>query len=159
MLRLALYQPDIPQNAGTMIRMAACLGIAIDIVEPASFDVSDRNFRRSGMDYLERAAVTRHDSFAVFDAWRRRNGWRLILAETDGATSHTAFAFQPGDIILVGRESAGVLPDVYEAADASVHIPMRPGLRSLNVAIAAAVIMGEALRQVGGYPDQRGEGA
>lgn len=159
MLRLALYQPDIPQNAGTMIRMAACLGVAIDIVEPAAFDVSDRNFRRSGMDYLERAAITRHDSFKAFDAWRRQNGWRLILAETDGATAHTAFAFQPGDIVMVGRESAGVLPEVYAAADASVHIPMRPSLRSLNVAIAAAVIMGEALRQLGEYPDQRGEGA
>lgn len=159
MLRLALYQPDIPQNAGTMIRMAACLGVAVDIVEPAAFDVSDRNFRRSGMDYLERAAITRHDSFKAFDAWRRQNGWRLILAETDGATAHTTFAFQPGDIVMVGRESAGVQPEVYEAADASVHIPMRPRLRSLNVAIAAAVIMGEALRQLGEYPDQRGEGA
>lgn len=154
MLRLALYQPDIPQNAGTMIRMAACLGVAIDIVEPASFDVSDRNFRRSGMDYLERAAVMRHDSFKAFDAWRRQNGWRLILAETDGATPHTAFAFQPGDIVMVGRESAGVLPEVYEAADASVHVPMRHGLRSLNVALAAAIVLGEALRQVEGYPKE-----
>lgn len=151
MLRLALYQPDIPQNAGTMIRMAACLGLAVDIVEPASFDVSDRNFRRSGMDYLERAAVTRHDSFDAFDAWRKGAGHRLILAETDGAMAHTAFAFAPGDIVMVGRESAGVLREVYAAADASVYIPMRPGLRSLNVAMAAAVIMGEALRQVDGY--------
>jgi tRNA (cytidine/uridine-2'-O-)-methyltransferase len=158
MLRLALYQPDIPQNAGTMIRMAACLGIAIDIVEPAAFDVSDRNFRRSGMDYLERAAITRHDSFAVFDAWRRQNGWRLILAETDGAVSHTAFAFQPGDIVMVGRESAGVPPEVYAAADASVHVPMRDGLRSLNVALAAAIVLGEALRQVDGYPKRHSEG-
>jgi tRNA (cytidine/uridine-2'-O-)-methyltransferase len=154
MLRLALYQPDIPQNAGTMIRMAACLGVAVDIVEPASFDVSDRNFRRSGMDYLERAAVTRHDSFNAFDAWRRDAGRRLILAETDGATAHTAFAFHPGDIILVGRESAGVPPEIYAAADASVHVPMRHGLRSLNVALAAAIVLGEALRQVGGYPNR-----
>ncbi|RDJ25333.1 tRNA (cytidine(34)-2'-O)-methyltransferase [Bosea caraganae] len=154
MLRLALYQPDIPQNAGTMIRMAACLGLAIDIVEPAAFDVSDRNFRRSGMDYLERAAVMRHDSFAAFDAWRRQNGWRLILAETDGATAHTDFAFQPGDIVMVGRESAGVLPEIYAAADASVHVPMRHGLRSLNVALAAAIVLGEALRQVDGYPKE-----
>jgi tRNA (cytidine/uridine-2'-O-)-methyltransferase len=152
MLRLALYQPDIPQNAGTMIRMAACLGVAVDIVEPAAFDVSDRNFRRSGMDYLERAAVTRHDSFSAFEAWRRGDGRRLVLAETDGATPHIAFAFRPGDIIMVGRESAGVLPEVYAAADASVHVPMRHGLRSLNVALAAAIVLGEALRQVGGYP-------
>lgn len=152
MLRLALYQPDIPQNAGTMIRMAACLGVAIDIVEPAAFDVSDRNFRRSGMDYLERAAIARHDSFTAFDTWRRGSGHRLILAETDGAIPHTAFGFRPGDIIMVGRESAGVLPEVYAAADASVHVPMRHGLRSLNVALAAAIVLGEALRQVGGYP-------
>lgn len=154
MLRLALYQPDIPQNAGTMIRMAACLGVAVDIVEPAAFDVSDRNFRRSGMDYLERAAVARHDSFAAFEAWRRGDGRRLILAETDGTIAHVAFAFQPGDIIMVGRESAGVLPEVYAAADASVHVPMRHGLRSLNVALAAAMVLGEALRQVGGYPKE-----
>ncbi|WNJ92084.1 tRNA (cytidine(34)-2'-O)-methyltransferase [Bosea sp. 685] len=152
MLRLALYQPDIPQNAGTMIRLCACLGVTVDIVEPAAFDVSDRHFRRSGMDYLERAAIARHDSFAAFDAWRRAAGHRLILAETDGANTHTAFAFQPGDIVMVGRESAGVLPEVYAAAEASVHVPMRSGLRSLNVAVAAAIVLGEALRQVGGYP-------
>lgn len=156
MLRLALYQPDIPQNAGTMIRMAACLGVAVDIVEPAAFDVSDRNFRRSGMDYLERAAIMRHDSFAAFDNWRREAGRRLILAETNGAVAHTAFAFQPGDIVLVGRESAGVQPEVTAAAEASVHVPMRPGLRSLNVAIAAALVLGEALRQLGGYPAPAG---
>ena len=152
MLRLALFQPDIPQNAGTMIRMAACLGIAIDIVEPAAFDVSDRHFRRSGMDYLERAAVRRHDSFAAFETWRREAGHRLVLAETDGATSHLDFAFRPGDIVMVGRESAGVPPEVYAAAAASVHVPMRPGLRSFNVAIAAALVLGEALRQLDAFP-------
>lgn len=150
-LRLALYQPDIPQNAGTMIRMAACLGIAVDIVEPAAFDVSDRHFRRSGMDYLERAAITRHDGFTAFDAWRRDAGHRLILAETDGATPHIDFAFRPGDIVMVGRESAGVQPEIYAAADASIHIPIQSGLRSLNVAVAAAMVLGEALRQLGGY--------
>jgi len=158
MLRLALYQPDIPQNAGTMIRLAACLGIAVDIVEPAAFDVSDRNFRRSGMDYIERAAVTRHDSFRAFETWRRQAGHRLVLAETDGACAHTDFPFQPGDIVMVGRESAGVLPEVYAAADASVHIPMRPDLRSLNVAMAAAMVVGEALRQLRAYPEQKHEG-
>ncbi|MGO4666467.1 tRNA (cytidine(34)-2'-O)-methyltransferase [Bosea sp. 2RAB26] len=152
MLRLALYQPDIPQNSGTMIRMAVCLGIAVDIIEPAAFDVSDRHFRRSGMDYLERAAITRHDSFKAFDAWRLAGGHRLILAETDGATAHTDFAFAPGDIVLVGRESAGVPAELYSTVDGSVHVPMRPGLRSLNVAIAAAVVMGEALRQLDAYP-------
>ncbi|PZU85240.1 MAG: tRNA methyltransferase [Chelatococcus sp.] len=155
MLRLALYQPDIPQNAGTMIRMAACLGVAVDIVEPAAFDVSDRHFRRAGMDYLERAAVARHDSFAAFEAWRRQSGRRLVLAETDGATPHTGFVFQPDDIVMVGRESAGVGAEVYAAADATVHIPMQPGLRSLNVALAAAMVIGEALRQTNGYPSRR----
>ena len=157
MLRLALFQPDIPQNAGTMIRMAACLGIAVDIVEPAAFDVSDRHFRRSGMDYLERAVVMRHDSFAVFDRWRRGSGHRLLLAETDGETPLPDFAFRPGDIVLVGRESAGVTEEVRAAADASLHIPMRPGLRSLNVALAAAMVMGEALRQTGSYPRRDGQ--
>jgi tRNA (cytidine/uridine-2'-O-)-methyltransferase len=156
MLRLALYQPDIPQNAGTMIRMAACLGIAVDIVEPAAFDVSDRHFRRSGMDYLERAAVTRHDSFTAFETWRRAAGHRLVLAETDGAARHIDFAFRPGDVVMVGRESAGVAPEVHAAADASVHIPMQAGLRSLNVALAAAMVLGEALRQTGGYPPADG---
>ena len=118
-LRLALYQPDIPQNTGTMIRMAACLGLAADIVEPAAFDISDRHFRRSGMDYLERAAVTRHVSFAAFDRWRRGSGHRLILAETDGPTRHFDFAFSPGDIVMLGRESAGVAREVYAAADAA----------------------------------------
>lgn len=156
MLRLALFQPDIPQNAGTMIRMAACLGIAVDIVEPAAFDVSDRHFRRSGMDYLERAAVRRHDSFAAFDGWRKAEGHRLILAETDGAIPLPDFVFQPGDIILVGRESAGVTAEAHAAAEASLHIPMRPNLRSLNVALAAAMVMGEALRQTGGFPSRDG---
>lgn len=156
MLRLALFQPDIPQNAGTMIRMAACLGIAVDIVEPAAFDVSDRHFRRSGMDYLERAAVRRHDSFTAFDGWRRSEGHRLVLAETDGAIPLPDFHFRPGDIVLLGRESAGVTAEARAAADTSLHIPMRAGLRSLNVALAAAMVMGEALRQTGGFPGRDG---
>ncbi len=152
--RLALFQPDIPQNAGTMIRMAACLGIAVDIVEPAAFDVSDRHFRRSGMDYLERAAVTRHDSFKAFEAWRSAQGRRLVLAETDGAIPLPDFTFRPDDIVMVGREPAGVTAEVRAAAATSLHIPMRPGLRSINVALAAAMIMGEALRQTGGFPSR-----
>ena len=156
MLRLALFQPDIPQNAGTLIRMAACLGIAVDIVEPTAFDVSDRHFRRSGMDYLERAAVRRHDSFAAFDGWRRAEGHRLVLAETDGAVPLPDFVFRPGDVVLVGRESAGVTPEARSAAETSLHIPMRPNLRSLNVALAAAMVMGEALRQTGGFPGRNG---
>ncbi|GJD56956.1 tRNA (cytidine(34)-2'-O)-methyltransferase [Methylobacterium dankookense] len=152
MLRLALYQPDIPQNTGTMLRMAACLGLAVEIVEPAGFDVSDRHLRRSGLDYLDHVAVTRHRSWGAFEAWRRGAGIRLVLATTAGAQPHTAFAFRDGDCILMGRESAGVPEAVHAAADARILIPLRPGLRSLNVAVAAALVTGEALRQVGGFP-------
>jgi tRNA (cytidine/uridine-2'-O-)-methyltransferase len=136
--------------------MAACLGIAVDIVEPAAFDVSDRHFRRSGMDYLERAAVRRHDSFSAFDGWRRAEGHRLVLAETDGEVALPDFVFQAGDIVLVGRESAGVTAEARTAVEASLRIPMRAGLRSLNVALAAAMVMGEALRQTGGFPGRDG---
>lgn len=151
MLRLALYEPDIAQNTGTLTRLCACLDVALDIIEPAGFDVSDRNFRRAGMDYIERAAITRHASFAAFEAWRRGAGRRLVLAETDGATPYVDFAFVPGDVILLGRESAGVPAGVYAAADATVHIPQKPGLRSLNVALAGSMILGEALRRTGGF--------
>ncbi len=148
MIRLALYQPDIPQNTGTLVRMAACLGIAIDLIEPAGFDLSDRNFRRAGMDYADRAIITRHDSFDVFNQWRKEQGFRLILGETDGAHTYTDFVFQQGDIVMMGRESAGVTHSVYETVDASVHILQVAGTRSLNVAIAGALIVGEALRQI-----------
>ncbi|MCB5173828.1 tRNA (cytidine(34)-2'-O)-methyltransferase [Microvirga lenta] len=152
MPRLAIYQPDIAQNTGTMVRLAACLGVPVEIIEPAGFDVSDRNLRRSGMDYLERAAITRHISWRTFEAWRREAGGRLILATTKGAVPYTALAYEPGDIILVGRESAGVPDEVHGAADARVVIPMQPGLRSLNVAVTAAMILGEALRQTHSFP-------
>jgi tRNA (cytidine/uridine-2'-O-)-methyltransferase len=153
MPRLAIYQPDIPQNTGTMLRLAACLGAPVEIIEPAGFDVSDRNLRRSGMDYLERAAVTRHISWAGFEAWRREAKARLILATTKAAVPYAEFAYEPDDIILVGRESAGVPDEVHQAADARIVIPMRPGLRSLNVAVTAAMILGEALRQTNGFPN------
>jgi tRNA (cytidine/uridine-2'-O-)-methyltransferase len=152
MLRLALYQPDIPQNAGTMIRMAACLGVGIDIIEPAGFPVSDRHFRRSGMDYLDHVAVRRHVSWPTFNADRTAEGARLVLLTTKGAVAYTAVQFQRGDILMVGRESAGVPEDVHAAADARVVIPMRAEVRSLNVAVAAAMVLGEALRQVDGFP-------
>ncbi|GEP00744.1 tRNA (cytidine(34)-2'-O)-methyltransferase [Methylobacterium haplocladii] len=149
MLRLALYQPDIPQNTGTMLRMAACLGAAVEIIEPAGFDVSDRHLRRSGLDYLDHVAITRHRSWAAFEALRREAGIRLVLATTAGAVPYTAHAFRDSDCILVGRESAGVPEAVHAAADARVVVPIREGLRSLNVAVAAAMILGEAIRQVG----------
>jgi tRNA (cytidine/uridine-2'-O-)-methyltransferase len=152
MPRLGLYQPDIPQNTGTMLRLAACLGIPVDIVEPAGFDVSDRNLRRAGLDYLAHATIARHVSFRAFEAWRKDTGARLVLATTRAATPYTAFAYRPDDILLLGRESAGVPEEVHGAADARVVIPMREGLRSLNVAVAAAMILGEALRQTGGFP-------
>jgi tRNA (cytidine/uridine-2'-O-)-methyltransferase len=152
MPRLALFQPDIPQNAGTIVRLCACLGVGIDIIEPAGFDVSDRNFRRAGMDYLERAAILRHDSFSTFEAWRATNGARLVLVETDGTVPYADFRFRRDDILLLGRESAGVTADVYRAADASVVIPQAAGLRSINVAAAAAMVLGEALRQTGSFP-------
>ncbi len=150
--RLALYQPDIAQNAGTLARLCACLGVALDIIEPAGFDASDRNFRRAGMDYLDRAAVTRHDSWAAFEAWRMQTGHRLVLAETDGETPYASFAFTADDVILLGRESAGVPAAVRAAAQARVRIPQVAGTRSINVALAGAMVLGEALRQIDAFP-------
>ena len=155
MIRLALYQPDIPQNAGTMMRLCACLGIACDLIEPAGFPVSDRHFRRAGMDYLDVLSIERHVSFAAFAAWRAQQvstgvAARLVLLTTRAAVPYTDFAFATGDILMVGRESAGVPEAVHEAADARLTIPMRPDMRSLNVAVAAAMVVGEALRQIAG---------
>ena len=150
MLRLALYQPDIPQNTGTLLRMAACLGLSVEIIEPAGFDVSDRHLRRSGLDYLDHVAITRHRSWAAFSAWRVQEGIRLVLATTASALPYTDFAFRDGDCVLMGRESAGVPEAVHAAADARVVVPIREGMRSLNVAVAAAMICGEAIRQGAG---------
>ena len=159
MPRLALYQPDIPQNTGTMLRLAACLGVPVEIVEPAGFDVSDRNLRRAGLDYLDHVAMTRHASWRAFETWRREERARLVLATTGAALPYTAFSFAPGDVILLGRESAGVPDEVHEAADARIVIPMREGLRSLNVAVSAAMILGEALRQTRQFPSPLRGGA
>ena len=144
---LALYQPDIPQNAGTMLRMCACLGIAAAIIEPAGFPVSDRHFRRAGMDYLDAVRIDRHVSFAAFEDWRATTGRRLVLLTTHATLAYTDFAFRGDDVLLVGRESAGVPDAVHAAADARVTIEIRAPLRSLNVAVAAAMVAGEALRQ------------
>ena len=152
MPRLAIYQPDIPQNTGTMLRLAACLGVPVEIIEPAAFDVSDRNLRRSGMDYLTHATIARHISWRAFEAWRREAEGRLVLATTKGAMPYADFIYEPSDIILVGRESAGVPDEVHAAADARIVVPMQPGMRSLNVAVTAAMILGEALRQTGSFP-------
>lgn len=152
MIRIALYQPDIAQNTGTILRLAACLGIAVDIIEPAGFPVSDKAFRRSGMDYLDHVAWKRHDDFAAFETWRAAEGHRLVLMTTRAALPYTAFAFRPGDVLMAGRESAGVPEAVHKAADAGILIPMRPGLRSLNVAVSVAMVAGEALRQLAAFP-------
>jgi len=148
-MQIALYQPDIPQNTGTILRLCACMGVAAHIIEPAGFAVSDRNFRRSGMDYLDQVDWRRHDSWTRFEEWRRFAGHRLLLFTTKGATPYLDFRYQASDILLFGRETAGVPEGVAEAADARLVIPIRPGLRSLNVAIAAAMALGEALRQTG----------
>ena len=147
-LRIALYQPDIAGNTGTILRMAACLGLAVDIIGPAGFDLSDRTLKRAGMDYLEMAALTRHVDWPAFEAWRTEQGRRLILLSTKAALPYTDFAFRRGDILLLGRESAGVPEHVHAVADARVLIPMQPAARSLNVALAAAMVTGEALRQL-----------
>jgi len=149
-MRIALYEPDIPQNTGTVLRLCACLGIEAHIIEPAGFPTSDRAFRRAGMDYLDAVAIVRHASWRDFDAWRRAERHRLALFTTAATVSYLDYRFATDDILLFGRESAGVPAEVHAAADARLVIPMRPGLRSLNVAIAAAMAAGEALRQTGG---------
>lgn len=151
-LRLALYEPDIPQNAGTLFRLCACLGVPVDLVEPAGFDASDRNLRRAGLDYLPHVTIRRHVSFAHFEEFRAETGARLVLATTKGAVSHTDFRFRRGDILMLGRESAGVPEAVHAVADARVAIPIRAGLRSLNIAVAGGIIVAEALRQLDGFP-------
>ncbi|MDI6835291.1 MAG: tRNA (cytidine(34)-2'-O)-methyltransferase [Rhizobiaceae bacterium] len=148
-LRIALYQPDIPGNTGTILRLAACLGLGVDIIEPAGFDISDRNLKRAGMDYLNAVSLARHVNWERFEAWRAATGRRLVLASTKAATPYTDFAFRPDDILLFGRESAGVPELVHDVAEARVIIPMVPGQRSINVAMSAAMIAGEALRQSG----------
>jgi tRNA (cytidine/uridine-2'-O-)-methyltransferase len=151
-MRIALYQPDIAQNTGTILRLCACLGIEAHIVEPAGFPTSDRAFRRAGMDYLDAVALVRHLSWTAFEEWRRSAGARLILFTTRAERPYLDYAYGAGDMLMFGRESAGVPPDVHAAADMRLIIPMRGGLRSLNVAMACAIVAGEALRQTNGFP-------
>ncbi len=148
-MRLALYEPDIPQNCGTLLRLAACLGLAVDVIEPCGFLWDDRRLRRAGMDYLADVEVTRHPSWA---AYRRNLQGRLVLLTTQAGQAYTEFVFAHGDNLLLGRESAGVPQDVHEAASARLRIPMRPGLRSINVALAGAMVLSEALKQTDGFP-------
>ncbi|WP_027575508.1 tRNA (cytidine(34)-2'-O)-methyltransferase [Bradyrhizobium sp. WSM1743] len=147
-MQIALFQPDIAQNTGTILRLCACLDMAAHIIEPAGFPVSDRLFRRAGMDYLDHVRLTRHDSWVKFEDWRAGQGCRLLLFTTKAATDYRDFHYQSSDILLFGRESAGVTDAVVEAADAHLVIPIKAGLRSLNVAMSAAMAAGEALRQI-----------
>src|SRR5262249_25063959 len=146
-MRIALYEPDIPQNTGTILRLAACLGLEAHIIEPAGFPTSDRAFRRAGMDYLDQVALVRHPNWDTFEAWHPPMGGRLVLFTTRAPLSYYDHAFAPDDVLMFGRESAGVPDAVHAAADVRLVIPMRGGLRSLNVAVAAAMAVGEALRQ------------
>jgi tRNA (cytidine/uridine-2'-O-)-methyltransferase len=141
----------MPQNVGAAIRVAACFGTPLDIVEPCGFALTDKALRRAAMDYGERADVTRHGSLAAFLANPSQQARRLVLLETDGALRLHDFAFAPGDTLILGRESAGSPPELYEAAAAIVRIPLAPGARSLNVAVAGAVALAEAMRQTGGF--------
>lgn len=148
-MRLVLFEPDIPQNAGTLMRAAACLGVPVDVIEPCGFVLSDAKLRRAGMDYLDRLDLTRHASWGAFRGVR---GGRLVLLTTRADESYTTFRFAADDRLMVGRESAGVPDAVFQACDARVRIPMVAGVRSLNVAVAAAMVLGEALRQTEGFP-------
>jgi tRNA (cytidine/uridine-2'-O-)-methyltransferase len=152
-LRLALYQPDIPQNAGALLRLSACLGIPIDIIEPCGFVFNDRKLKRAGMDYLDQALCRRHSSWQTFALSVAEEGRRLILLTTKGEQRHDRFLFSAGDTIMVGRESCGVPPEVAAAAQARVRIPMVAGMRSLNVALSAALVVGAALARIDGFPN------
>lgn len=145
-MRLALYQPDIPQNTGTLLRTCACLGVAVDVIGPTGFDMSDRALKRAGLDYLEHVALVRHVSFEAFRA--TLSGRRLVLLSTHADVSLYDFGFRDGDTLMLGRESAGVPEAVRDACDARLRIPIREGLRSLNVAVAGAIALSEAIRQM-----------
>jgi tRNA (cytidine/uridine-2'-O-)-methyltransferase len=151
-MRLALYEPDIPQNAGALIRLGACLGVGIDIIEPCGFLFTDRGFRRAGMDYVEAAECRRHESWEMFQAEMKKTESRLILLSSKAIHPYTEFSFRMDDVLMLGRESSGVPDDVRAAAAAALRIPLKAGLRSLNVAQAGAMVLGEALRQTKGFP-------
>ena len=148
---LALYQPDIANNTGTLIRLGACLGFTVHIIHPAGFPISAKTLARAGLDYIDHAAVREHASMERFEAWRTEAGRRLVLLTTKAADSVYEAEFRDGDVLMMGRESAGVPDAVAERADLRLRIPMRPGLRSINVALSAAMVMGEAMRQVDGF--------
>jgi len=146
-MRIALFEPDIPQNTGTILRLAACFGLEAHLIEPAGFPVSDRAFRRAGMDYLDQVTLMRHPSWPQFERWRAAEGLRSVLFTTRAATSYLDHRYELRDVLLFGRESAGVPDAVHDAAEVRLRIPMRSGMRSLNVAMTCAMAVGEALRQ------------
>jgi tRNA (cytidine/uridine-2'-O-)-methyltransferase len=146
-MRIALYEPDIPQNTGTILRLCACPGIEAHIIEPSGFPVTDRAFRRAGMDYIDNVSIARHGSFAAFEEWRHRERLQLVLLTTAAQQSYLDHKFTADQVLLFGRESAGVPATVHERADVRLRIPMQSGMRSLNIAMAAAMVAGEALRQ------------
>lgn len=154
-VQLALYQPDIPQNTGAILRTTACLGVRAHIIEPCGFVVSDKTLRRAGMDYLDHAPVQRHVSWSAF--LDMLPGKRLVLMTTKGPERMDRFTFEPGDILLMGRESSGVPDEVHARAEARVRIPLLPNTRSLNLAAATAMVLGEALRQLGAFPQETDE--
>ena len=149
-MRIALFQPDIAQNAASLIRLGACLGVGVDIIEPCGFLFTDTGFRRAGMDYLEMAQVSRHSSWDAY--LEGRSPGRIVLLTTKASEPYMTFAFVSDDTLLLGRESAGVPQEVHDRADARLRIPLREGLRSINVAQAGAMVLGEALRQTNGFP-------
>jgi tRNA (cytidine/uridine-2'-O-)-methyltransferase len=151
-MRIALFEPDIPQNTGTILRLCACLGVEAHLIEPAGFPASDRAFRRAGMDYLDQVAIVRHTSWSAFEQFLEQAGCRLVVFTTRASESYLDHRFNAGDVLLFGRESAGVAEAVHARADARLRIPMRPGLRSINVAVACAMALGEALRQTDAFP-------
>lgn len=150
-MRLAAYQPDIPQNLGAMVRLSACFTVPLDLIEPCGFPLTDKSLKRASLDYGPQAVIARHSSWSAFLAAPERAAGRLVLIETDGAAPLDQFFFEPGDTLLLGRESAGSAPEAYRAAAATVRIPLSARARSLNVAMAAAIALAEALRQTGGF--------
>jgi tRNA (cytidine/uridine-2'-O-)-methyltransferase len=157
-MRLALFQPDIPQNLGAALRLGACLGVAVDVIEPCGFPLSDRAVRRAAMDYAAKAELVRHASWEHFLARSEGKAARVLLFTTTAAEPFHTFSYRPDDILLFGRESAGAPAEVHDAADARLFIPLAPGVRSLNVVTAAAMALGEALRQTNGFPTPAGTG-
>jgi tRNA (cytidine/uridine-2'-O-)-methyltransferase len=149
MLRIVLYQPDIPQNLGAILRLTACLRAELHVVLPCGFPLDDKKLKRAGMDYIEKATLVKHADWRAFQVYRASHAGNLLLIETDGNTPYTEHAFADGDYLMLGRESAGTPAELYGEMDASLHIPMAEGVRSLNVGMAAAIVLAEAVRQLG----------